>query len=119
MTPTIVAKDGKPYLIIGSPGGRTIINTVFQTVLNAVGYNMQVDKAIEAVKIHHAWLPNTLFYEKGLLSPDTIKALEAMNHKLEPVAVLGQLMGIQIDAKNNIIIGAADSSSPDGAAVGY
>jgi gamma-glutamyltranspeptidase/glutathione hydrolase len=73
MTPTIVAKDGKPYLIIGSPGGRTIINTVFQTVLNAVGYNMQVDKAIEAVKIHHAWLPNTLFYEKGLLSPDTIK----------------------------------------------
>jgi gamma-glutamyltranspeptidase/glutathione hydrolase len=119
MTPTIVAKDGKPYLIIGSPGGRTIINTVFQTVLNVVGYNMRVDKAIEAVKIHHAWLPNTLFYEKGLLSPDTIKALEAMNHKLEPVAVLGQLMGIQIDAENNIIIGAADSSSPDGAAVGY
>jgi gamma-glutamyltranspeptidase/glutathione hydrolase len=119
MTPTIVAKDGKPYLIIGSPGGRTIINTVFQTILNVVGYDMQVNKAIEAVKIHHAWLPDTLFYEKGLLSPDTIKALEAMNHKLEPVAVLGQLMGIQIDAKNNIIIGAADSSSPDGAAVGY
>lgn len=119
MTPTIVSKDGKPYLIIGSPGGRTIINTVFQTVLNVLAYEMPVDKAIEAMKIHHAWLPDTIYYEKNLLSPDTVKALEAMSHKLEPVHNLGQLMGIQIDAKNNIIIGAADSSSPEGGAVGY
>jgi gamma-glutamyltranspeptidase/glutathione hydrolase len=119
MTPTIVAKDGKPYLIIGSPGGRTIINTVFQTVLNVIGYDMQVDKAIEAVKIHHSWLPDSIQYERGLLSPDTRKALEAMNHKLIPVNRLGVLMGIQIDVKNNIMIGASDSSSPDGAAIGY
>ncbi|GAB5553873.1 MAG: gamma-glutamyltransferase [Saprospiraceae bacterium] len=119
MTPTIVAKDGKPYLIIGSPGGRTIINTVFQTVLNVTAYEMQVDKAIEAMKIHHSWLPDRILYEKGLLSPDTRKALEAMNHKLSPTSRLGVLMGIQIDAKNNIMIGASDSSSPDGAAVGY
>ncbi len=119
MTPTIVSKDGKPYLIIGSPGGRTIINTVFQTVLNVLGYEMPIDKAIEAMKIHHAWLPNTIYYEKGLLSPDTVKALEAMNHKLQAVNNLGQLMGIQMDAKNNIMIGAADSSSPEGGAVGY
>ena len=75
MTPTIVAKDGKPYLIIGSPGGRTIINTVFQTVLNVLGYNMRVDKAIEAMKMHHQWLPDTIEYEIGLLSPDTVKNL--------------------------------------------
>ena len=118
MTPTIVAKDGKPYLVIGSPGGRTIINTVFQTVLNVIAYDMRVDKAIEAVKIHHQWLPDTLFYENMLLSPDTIEALEAMNHELEPVESLGRLMGIQIDRDTNIMIGASDSSSPDGGAVG-
>jgi gamma-glutamyltranspeptidase / glutathione hydrolase len=66
MTPTIVAKDGKPYLIIGSPGGRTIINTVFQTVLNVLEYDMRIDKAIEAMKIHHQWLPDMLVYERHL-----------------------------------------------------
>ena len=119
MTPTIVAKGGKPYLIIGTPGGRTIINTVFQTVLNVLAYNMRVDKAIEAMKIHHSWLPDKILYERTLLSPDTRKALEAMNHTLVPVNSLGSLMGIQIDAKNKIIIGASDSSSSDGAAIGY
>jgi gamma-glutamyltranspeptidase/glutathione hydrolase len=119
MTPTIVAKDGKPYLLIGSPGGRTIINTVFQTVLNVLAYDMPVHKAIEAMKIHHQWLPDEIRYEKGLLSPDTRKALEAMNHTLVPRNSMGVLMGIQIDAENNILIGASDSSSPDGAAIGY
>lgn len=119
MTPTIVAKDGKPYLIIGSPGGRTIINTVFQTVLSVLAYDMQVDKAIEAMKIHHQWLPDVIEYESTLLSPDTRKVLETMNHTLVPVNSLGELMGIQINAENNILIGASDSTSPDGAAIGY
>jgi len=119
MTPTIVAKDGKAFLVIGSPGGRTIINTVFQTVLNVLAYDMQVDQAIEAMKIHHQWLPDQIKYEENLLSENTRKELEAMNHTLVPVKSLGALMGIQVDAKNNIKIGAADSASPEGAAVGY
>jgi len=119
MTPTIVAKDGRAFLVIGSPGGRTIINTVFQTVLGVLAYDMQIDKAIEAMKIHHQWLPDKILYEKGLLSPDTKSALENMNHTLLPVSALGQLMGIQLDALNKIMVGASDSSSPDGAAVGY
>lgn len=119
MTPTIVAKDGKPYLVIGSPGGRTIINTVFQTVLNVLAYNMQVDKAIEAMKIHHQWLPDYLIYEQNLMSPDTRKVLESMGHTLVPREGLGALMGIQVDAENGVLIGASDSSRPDGAAVGY
>ena len=119
MTPTIVAKDNKPYLVIGSPGGRTIINTVFQTTLNVLAYDMPVDKAIEAVKIHHQWLPDVIRYERHLLSPDTRQALEAMNHSLVPVRALGQLMGIQVDIQNKVLIGAADSSALDGAAVGY
>ncbi len=119
MTPTIVAKDGKPFLVIGSPGGRTIINTVFQTVLNVLEYDMQVDRAIEAMKIHHQWLPDRIIYERLLLSPDTRKALEAMNHELIPRNSLGELMGIQMDVKKNIMIGASDSSSSEGAAIGY
>ena len=119
MTPTIIAKNGKPYLVIGSPGGRTIINTVFQAVLNVLEYNMPIDKAIEAVKIHHQWLPDNILYEKDLLSPDTKRNLEGMGHKLVPVMSLGCLMGIVIDSEQNIFIGASDSSSPDGKAVGY
>ncbi len=119
MTPTIIAKDGKPFLVIGSPGGRTIINTVFQTVLNVLGYGMRVDTAIESMKIHHQWLPDEILYEALLLSPDTRKALEGMGHKLVPENSLGELMGIQIDSANKILIGASDSSSSDGAAIGY
>jgi len=92
---------------------------VFQTVLNVIAYDMPVDQAIEAMKIHHQWLPDVIKYERHLLSPDTRKALEGMNHTLVPVNSLGSLMGIQIDSSNNLMIGASDSSSPDGAAIGY
>ena len=119
MTPTIVAKDGKPYLVIGSPGGRTIINTVFQTVLNVLVYEMRIDRAIEAMKIHHQWLPDQILYERHLLSPDTRKALEEMGHKLRPTTNLGVLMGITYDSELGIWVGAADSSSEDGGARGY
>ncbi len=119
MTPTIVGKDGKPYLVIGSPGGRTIINTVFQTTLNVLEFNMRIDKAIEAMKIHHQWFPDVLTYEKHLMSPDTRKALEAMGHKLSARTSLGVLMGITFDAESGIITGASDSARPDGGAVGY
>lgn len=119
MCPTIVAKDGRPYLVIGSPGGRTIINTVFQAVLNVLAYDMRIDKAIEAMKIHHQWLPDYLVYEQNLLSPDTRKALEDMGHKTFARERLGRLMGIVYDKENNVYIGAADSSSPDGGVAGY
>jgi gamma-glutamyltranspeptidase/glutathione hydrolase len=119
MTPTIVAKNGKPYLIIGSPGGRTIINTVFQTVLNVLAYDMKIDKAIETMKIHHQWLPDEIVYERFLMSPDTRAALQAMGHHLREVKNLGSLMGITYDAEFKVYIGAADSSSPNGGAVGY
>jgi gamma-glutamyltranspeptidase / glutathione hydrolase len=119
MTPTIVAKGGKPYLVIGSPGGRTIINTVFQTVLNVLAYDMRIDRAIEAMKIHHQWLPDQILYERNLLSPDTRDALEKMGHTLRPTTNIGVLMGITYDAKLGVFVGAADSASEDGAARGY
>ena len=119
MTPTIVAKDGKPYLVIGSPGGRTIINTVFQTVLNVLAYDMRIDRAIEAMKIHHQWLPDRILYEVNLLSPDTREALGKMGHSLTPTTNIGVLMGITYDASKKLYTGASDSSSEDGGARGY
>ena len=119
MNPTIVTLEGIPYLIVGSPGGRTIINTVYQTLLNSLWYDMNLHDAIEAVKLHHQWLPDTTYYEEYKLSPDTIKSLEQMGHHLQPVHQLGRLMGIEYDRENNIYIGVSDSSSPDGAAIGY
>lgn len=119
MTPTIIGKDGQPYLVIGSPGGRTIINTVFQTVIGVLEYEQRVDQSIEALKIHHQWLPDRILYEENKMSPDTRDILLEMNHNLVPREALGVLMGIQRDIENNIYIGASDSRSPDGAAVGY
>ncbi|REG86348.1 gamma-glutamyltransferase [Algoriphagus antarcticus] len=119
MTPTIVTKDGKPYLVIGSPGGRTIINTVFQTVLNVLAYDMRIDRAIEAMKIHHQWLPDRLLYEQNLLSPDTRDTLEKMGHTLIPTTNIGVLMGITYDASKKLYTGASDSSSEDGGVRAY
>ncbi len=119
MTPTIVAKEGKPHLVIGSPGGRTIINTVFQTVLAVLAYDMRIDRAIEGMKIHHQWLPDRIMYEEDKLSPDTRKALEALGHKTIPRERLGVLMGIVNDTERGVLVGASDSASGEGAAVGY
>jgi len=119
MTPTIIAKNGKPYLVIGSPGGRTIINTVFQAVLNVLEFDMEIDKAIEVMKIHHQWLPDRIIYEKDLLSPDTRASLESMGHTLAGRNRLGVLMGIRYDEENGVMIGASDSSSSEGKASGY
>ncbi len=119
MSPTIVTKDGKPYLIIGSPGGRTIINSVFQTILNVIEYGMPIEKAIENMKIHHQWMPDELIVENDLISPDTKVALEKMGHTMQGRANLGRIMGILCPTDSEVYIGSSDSSSPDGAAVGY
>ncbi len=119
MTPTIVTKNGKPYLVIGSPGGRTIINTVFQAILNVIEYDMPLKKAIEVMKIHHQWMPDKLVFETDLMSPDTQKALKQMGHILQERKNLGRLMGILCPPESDVYIGASDSSSPDGAAIGY
>lgn len=119
MTPTIIAKDGKPFLVIGSPGGRTIINTVFQTVLNVLEFKMPIDKAIEALKIHHQWLPDQITYERYLLAPETKRTLESLGHTLKERRNLGALMGITYDPENQIFTGASDSAQPDSGARGY
>lgn len=119
MTPTIVAKDGKPLLVIGTPGGRTIINTVLQVLLNVLDHDMNVAQAIEAGRIHHQWLPGITSFERHSISPDTRRLYEMMGHKIRYRNAQGQAMGIYIDPETGIRYGAADSRSFDGRAVGY
>jgi gamma-glutamyltranspeptidase/glutathione hydrolase len=117
-----VAQGGKPYVLIGSPGGRTIINTVLQVILNVVDFNMNISEAIAAPRIHHQWLPDVLRVEEFGMSPDTQRLLEMFGHKVRvsgSSGSLGRAMGIMIDSKTGLRLGAADPRSEDGAAIGY
>ena len=115
MTPTIITKKNRPFLIIGSPGGRTIINTVFQTILNVIVFKMKIKQAIEANKIHHQWMPDEIKHESFYFS----KNLKSMGHNLIEVEKIGNLMGILYDENEGVYAGVSDSNSIDGAAVGY
>jgi len=119
MTPSIVARDGKPLLAIGTPGGRTIINTVLQVILNVIDHNMNVAEAVEAPRIHHQWLPDRASFERGYFSQDTINRYKQRGHDVVLRSSQGRAMGIMIDHENELIHGAADSRSYKGRAVGY
>jgi len=123
MTPTIVAKNGKPYLLIGSPGGPRIINTVLQLIVNVIDFDMDISEAIAAPRIHHQWLPNVLRIEKFGITNDSQRLLEMMGHRIEiyknSSRSIGRAVGIMIDPKTGLRMGAADPREPDGAAVGF
>jgi len=81
MTPTILVRGGKPFLVLGAPGGSRIINGVFQVILNVVDFHMNVQDAVDWPRFHHQWMPDQLYLEKGI-SPDTLERLRAMGHKI-------------------------------------
>jgi gamma-glutamyltranspeptidase/glutathione hydrolase len=119
MTPTIVLKDGKVLLAIGSPGGPTIINTVLQVVLNVVDFDMNVSEAIDADRFHHQWLPDEIFWEEYEFNQDTRDALERMGHHFrEKPSALGDAEGVEIDQKTGMRMGASDPRL-GGVPVGY
>lgn len=119
MTPTILARDGKPVMVIGSPGGRTIINTVLQVILNVVDHGMTIAQAIEAPRMHHQWLPDITRMERIGFSPDTRRLYEAMGHRVSFVGSQGHAMGIFIDRERGLLYGGADSRAFDARAVGW
>jgi gamma-glutamyltranspeptidase/glutathione hydrolase len=119
MSPTIVAKNGKPVLLIGSPGGRTIINTVLQVILNVLDHHMNIAEAVAAPRIHHQWLPNQIQIEGGKFPNDVTNRLQQIGHKISEVDRIGEAMGITIDLNSGERFGAADPRSADGKAVGY
>jgi gamma-glutamyltranspeptidase/glutathione hydrolase len=121
MTPTFVLrKDGSLWFTVGSPGGPTIINTVLDVISNVIDFNMNIQQAIDAPRIHHQWLPDELVYEPFGLSGDTQKALTMRGHKLvKKPRYLGDCEGIMIEEKTGIRLGATDPRRSDGLAVGY
>lgn len=117
MTPTIVAQDGKPVLVVGSPGGRTIINTVLQIILNVTVFGMDIAQAVEAPRIHHQWLPDITSFESWGISPDTKMLYEAKGHRVRIRGSQGRAHCIMIQGE--LLHGAADSRSYDGRAIGF
>ena len=114
MTPTIVFKDKKPYLVLGSPGGSRIITTVLQVVLNVLEHNMNVMQAVVSPRIHHQWLPDVLLMEEGF-SSDTKALLEMKGHLIKPSRTMGSVQAII--SKDNYFYGAADPRRPSSGAV--
>jgi len=106
-TPTILAKDGKVFLVTGSPGGRTIINTMLNVVVNVVDYEMPIQKAVDAPRTHHQWFPDELKFEGMKQYPDTVKALQGMGHRVSS-ARQGDAHSIWINPKTGGYVGAAD-----------
>jgi gamma-glutamyltranspeptidase/glutathione hydrolase len=120
MTPTIVLrKDGSFWFTVGSPGGPTIINTVLCVITNVIDFDMNIQQAIDAPRIHHQWLPDELVGEPLGLSSDTQKALTSRGHTLAKQRTLGDAEGIMIEEKTGVRLGATDPRRSDGAAIGY
>lgn len=118
MTPTIVLKNGKPFLVLGSPGGSTIITSVLQVILNVVDFDMNIQEAVDSPRIHHQWYPDQIFFERRGLPRDVIENLERRGHKLvERVGYQGEVQAILID-ENGVKYGAVDPRGY-GLAMGY
>jgi gamma-glutamyltranspeptidase/glutathione hydrolase len=117
MTPTIVLKDGKLFLVLGSPGGPTIITTVVNTILGVVDFGLDIQEAVNAPRFHHQWLPDEILVEDRL-SPDTMNILRSKGHKFKAEHFWGDGECIMIDPKSGERLGASDGRN-NGKAVGY
>jgi gamma-glutamyltranspeptidase / glutathione hydrolase len=131
MTPTIVLKDGRPVWVIGTPGGSRIITTVLEILVNVIDHGMTLQEAVDAPRIHHQWLPDTLAAEPFALSADTVKSLTRMGYRVVPLEPWGtsnaaEAIGIAptdaVQAKAwgfprpGVLYGASDSRAPAGSA---
>jgi gamma-glutamyltranspeptidase/glutathione hydrolase len=118
MAPTIVARDGRLVMTTGSPGGRTIINTVLLTILNVIDFGMNIQEAVDAPRLHHQWLPDETRYERWGLSPDTVALLVQKGHIMVETRVQGAVSAIYYDADDNVLEAAEDRRRTS-AAVGF
>lgn len=116
MTPTMVEKDGKLFLVVGTPGGSTIITSVLQTIVNVIDHKMDMQGAVDAPKFHHQWMPDILYYEKNAFSQKQLYMLKTMGYKTEQRDPIGRVDAIML--KDGRLYGGADSRGDD-KAYGY
>ena len=118
MTPTIVTKNGKVFLVVGTPGGSYIITTVLQIIMNVIDHRMNIQQAVDAPRFHDQWLPDVLRIEPTGFSPALVHSLEAMGYHVKVEPNMGDAEAIMIDPKTGTRYGASDRRA-SGLAVGY
>jgi len=116
MTPTIVTRDGKLFLVLGSPGGPTIISTVLLVLLNVLDFGMNVQEAVDWPRFHHQWAPDELRLEDHGFSPDTVELLRTRGHQVRRIGRQGNVAAIQV--RDGWLLGAPDGRS-EATALGY
>jgi len=128
MSPTIISRDGQVVMVIGSPGGSRIITITLEAILNVIDHGMTIQEAIDAPRIHHQWLPDTLSIERFTLSPDTRRLLAGMGYTFTEDQAWGNAAGIlvggpslRVGANDNHyrFFGGIDNRRAGGAAIGY
>lgn len=119
MSPTLVNKDGNIFMVTGSPGGARIITITLESILNVIDHGMNIQEAIDAPRVHHQWLPDTVYIERFALSNDTRALLEQMGHTFTDSGTWGVAEGILVDPETGVLYGAHDSRRPAGKAAGY
>jgi gamma-glutamyltranspeptidase/glutathione hydrolase len=116
MTPTILLKNGKPFLVTGSPGGSRIISTVLEVVVNAIDFKMPINEAVQSPRLHHQWLPEDVRVEPGF-SEQVLDALSQRGYAIEPGPPYSSANSIEVTRPG--IVGAADSRTRGATAAGY
>jgi gamma-glutamyltranspeptidase/glutathione hydrolase len=122
MAPTILAREGKVFLTLGSPGGRRIPNAVLLTILNVVDFGMNVQEAVDALRYHHQWLPDRILHEPRAFSPDTAQLLRARGHELDDGWSKDSstwVGAVLLNASEDLLEGGCDRRSADAAAAGH
>ncbi len=120
MSPTVISKNGKIFMVVGSPGGSRIITIVLETIQNVIDYGMNIQQAVDAPRFHHQYLPDTVFLEPNALPTATRQALTAEGYSVTPSsATWGAVDAILVDPQSGLLFGANDSRRPAGSALGY
>lgn len=118
MTPTILERNGDLFMVVGSPGGSTIITTVLQTILNATVFDMSMQEAVDAKRFHHQWMPDLILHETGTFSDEVVKELKRMNYKFQNRGMIGMCDAIMVH-ENGLLEGGPDTTRGDNTAIGH
>ena len=108
MSPTIILKDNKLYMVVGSPGGARIITTVAQVISNVIDHNMDIAEAVAAPRFHMQWLPDELRVEKDTLVKDVENSIKTMGYDVKVKNPMGDVNAIILDSKNHVMYGSKD-----------